>query len=216
MSALNVLLLDNFDSFAFNLYQMVGELLERRKDGSNIKVIRNNEWDLAQVKQFNPSHIIIGPGPGSPDKPAYFGICGELIKELGPTIPTLGVCLGMQGLCHIFGATITHAKVPMHGKISSIVHNDANIFHSLPQNVEIMRYHSLVVDPKTIAECLEITSLVALSETPAIDLNSAIQEPHEIMGVKHKEFPIQGIQFHPESFGTEGGYRMLANFIEGK
>ena len=215
MSALKVLLIDNFDSFAFNLYQMVGELLERRKDGSIIKVIRTNEWELTQVKELMPSHIIIGPGPGSPEKPEYFGICGDLIREMGPNTPVLGVCLGMQGICYVFGASIIHAQVPMHGKLSSILHNEKKIFHSLPQNVEIMRYHSLVVDPQTIPACLEITSVVSPSEKEQSFLDVAAADQNEVMAVKHKEFPIEGIQFHPESFGTEGGFRMLTNFLEG-
>jgi anthranilate synthase/aminodeoxychorismate synthase-like glutamine amidotransferase len=224
MSALKVLLIDNFDSFTFNLYQDLGGLLEQRRDGSSIRVIRNNEWTLDQVRAFAPDRIVVSPGPGNPTDPAYFGICADVIRELGPHIPLLGVCLGMQGICAVFGATITHARVPMHGKQSPVRHDDQGVYAKLPQDVEVMRYHSLVADPLTLPDCLIVNSVIAptaaeLSQIPDSSttpptLSELAQIGCEVMGVRHREYPIQGIQFHPESFGTEGGRLMLKNFLD--
>jgi anthranilate synthase/aminodeoxychorismate synthase-like glutamine amidotransferase len=224
MSALKVLLIDNFDSFTFNLYQDLGGLLEKRRDGSTITVIRNNEWTLDQVRAFAPDRIVVSPGPGNPTDPAYFGICAEVIRELGPQIPLLGVCLGMQGICAVFGATITHARVPMHGKQSPVRHDNVGVYAGLPQDVEVMRYHSLVADPKTLPDCLIVNSVIAPTakelqdlgdSSPSLsDLKALSAIGFEVMGVRHKDYPIQGIQFHPESFGTEGGSLMLKNFLD--
>lgn len=211
---LRVLIIDNFDSFTFNLFQDVGYLLQKRNDNSIVKVIRNNEWDLTQIQAWNPNRIIISPGPGNPADVQYFGICSQVILELGKTIPTLGVCLGMQGICHLFGAEITHAKVPMHGKLSPILHDNQGVYQNLPQSIEIMRYHSLVANPSTIPACLNVNSVIQIRE--GASLQELLAEGAEIMGVRHKEYPIEGIQFHPESFGTEGGQHMIHNFLESK
>ncbi|WP_199508433.1 MULTISPECIES: anthranilate synthase component II [unclassified Psychrobacter] len=212
---MNVLIIDNYDSFTFNLYQYVGEILQTL-DGEKqpqVNVVRNNELTLEEVQALNPDRIIISPGPGAPDDPAYFGICGEVIETLGKTTPLLGVCLGMQGIAHVFGGDVVRAHIPMHGKVSAIRHDDAGIYHGLPQGLEIMRYHSLVVKADTLPECLQITSVVANADNSALDFDKSALSGDEIMGVRHKDYPIQGVQFHPESFATEGAKRLLSNFL---
>ena len=174
---------------------------------------RNNEITLAEVETMDLDRIIISPGPGSPDDPAYFGICGEVIEKLGKTIPLLGVCLGMQGIAHVFGGDVIRASVPMHGKVSSIRHDGKGIYQGLPQALEIMRYHSLVVKADTIPSCLTITSVVANESRADMSFDESALTGDEIMGVRHKDYPIQGVQFHPESFATEGAKRLLSNFL---
>ncbi|MDX2373948.1 aminodeoxychorismate/anthranilate synthase component II [Psychrobacter sp. PP-21] len=212
---MNVLIIDNYDSFTFNLYQYVGEILQTLDGSNEAKVIvkRNNEITLADVQAMNLDRIIISPGPGSPDDPAYFGICSEVIETLGKTIPLLGVCLGMQGIAHVFGGDVIRASVPMHGKVSSIRHDGTGIYQGLPQELEIMRYHSLVVKADTIPDCLTITSVVANDERAALSFDESALTGDEIMGLAHKDYPIQGVQFHPESFATEGAKRLLSNFL---
>lgn len=217
---MNILIIDNFDSFTFNLYQYIGEILSQQPEHQNntgqsfnIMVKRNNEISLEQVKALKPDRIIISPGPGSPDDPAYFGVCGEVITQLGKTIPLLGVCLGMQGIAHFFGGNVIRASTPMHGKTSPIRHNDTGVYQGLPQYIEIMRYHSLMVEAESLPECLAITSVVANPDNQAKDLRQASLAGDEIMGIRHKDYPIQGVQFHPESFATEGAKRLLTNFL---
>lgn len=212
---MNVLIIDNYDSFTFNLYQYVGEILQTLDGSNEAKVIvkRNNEITLADVQAMNLDRIIISPGPGSPDDPAYFGICSEVIETLGKTIPLLGVCLGMQGIAHVFGGDVIRASVPMHGKVSSIRHDGTGIYQGLPQELEIMRYHSLVVKADTIPDCLTITSVVANDERATLSFDESALTGDEIMGLAHKDYPIQGVQFHPESFATEGAKRLLSNFL---
>lgn len=212
---MNVLIIDNYDSFTFNLYQYVGEILQTLSDDKETSVIvkRNNEITLADVEAMNLDRIIISPGPGSPDDPAYFGICSDVIETLGKTIPLLGVCLGMQGIAHVFGGDVVRASVPMHGKVSSIRHDGKGIYKGLPQELEIMRYHSLVVKADTIPSCLTITSVVANDERATLSFDESALTGDEIMGLKHKDYPIQGVQFHPESFATEGAKRLLSNFL---
>ncbi|MGA6101683.1 anthranilate synthase component II [Psychrobacter pocilloporae] len=212
---MNVLIIDNYDSFTFNLYQYVGEILQTLSDDkeTSVTVKRNNEITLAEVEAMNLDRIIISPGPGSPDDPAYFGICSEVIEKLGKTVPLLGVCLGMQGIAHVFGGDVVRASVPMHGKVSSIRHDGKGIYKGLPQALEIMRYHSLVVKADTIPNCLTITSVVANDERATLSFDESALTGDEIMGLKHKEYPIQGVQFHPESFATEGAKRLLSNFL---
>ena len=200
---MKVLIIDNYDSFTYNLYQYIGEILELNYPGSTLDVVRNNEITVSDIEEKQYNKIIISPGPGSPDDVNYFGVCADVIKKLGIKIPLLGVCLGMQGIAHCFGGLVIKARVPMHGKTSMIVHDEKGVFKDLPQNLEVMRYHSLVVDLKTLPEELEITSRAKFID----------QDGYEIMGLRHKEFPIEGIQFHPESFATEGGKKMLENFI---
>jgi anthranilate synthase component 2 len=180
---------------------------------TSVTVKRNNEITLADVEAMNLDRIIISPGPGSPDDPAYFGICSEVIEKLGKTVPLLGVCLGMQGIAHVFGGDVIRASVPMHGKVSSIRHDGAGIYQGLPQELEIMRYHSLVVKADTIPSCLTITSVVANDERATLSFDESALTGDEIMGLKHKDYPIQGVQFHPESFATEGAKRLLSNFL---
>ncbi|PKH64137.1 anthranilate/aminodeoxychorismate synthase component II [Psychrobacter sp. 4Dc] len=212
---MNVLIIDNYDSFTFNLYQYVGEILQTldRDEEASVIVKRNNEITLADVEAMNLDRIIISPGPGSPDDPAYFGICAEVIEVMGKTTPLLGVCLGMQGIAHVFGGDVVRASVPMHGKVSSIRHDNSGIYQGLPQELEIMRYHSLVVKADTIPSCLTITSVVANDSRAELSFAESALTGDEIMGLAHKEYPIQGVQFHPESFATEGAKRLLSNFL---
>lgn len=212
---MNVLIIDNYDSFTFNLYQYIGEILQTMDSDkqANVIVKRNNEITLADVQAMSLDRIIISPGPGSPDDPAYFGICAEVIEVMGKTTPLLGVCLGMQGIAHVFGGDVIRASVPMHGKVSAIRHDGAGIYNDLPQHLEIMRYHSLMVQADTIPDCLTVTAVVANDEHNDLELTESALAGDEIMGVQHKDYPIQGVQFHPESFATEGAKRLLTNFL---
>lgn len=196
---MKVLIIDNYDSFTFNLYQHVGEILKRYGEDFMMDVIRNDRISLKEIKRRKYDRVIISPGPGDPSNKAYFGVCADVITDLGQTMPVLGVCLGMQGIASSFGGKIIRAKLPMHGKTSLISHDGKGVFLGLPQNLEVMRYHSLVADPNSLPSCLEITSKSLDSK--------------EIMGLRHKKYPIEGIQFHPESFATEGGKEMLTNFL---
>ena len=212
---MNVLIIDNYDSFTFNLYQYIGEILQTM-DGdkaANVIVKRNNEITLADVQAMNLDRIIISPGPGAPDDPAYFGICAEVIEVMGKTTPILGVCLGLQGIAHVFGGDVVRAGVPMHGKVSSIRHDGAGVYQGLPQEIEIMRYHSLMVKADTLPECLTVTAVVANDAHAELSLAESALAGDEIMGLQHKDYPIQGVQFHPESFATEGAKRLLTNFL---
>ena len=211
---MKVLILDNYDSFTYNLYQYVGEILHRDLSAS-VVVFRNNEITLDEIKQSAFDRIIISPGPGNPMDEAYFGVCFDVIKELAPSTPILGVCLGMQGIAYCFGGEIVKAKIPMHGKISAIDHDGQGVFRYLPQQLEVMRYHSLIVKPDSIPDCLKITSRVTSSKNLGRDHQDRYigDFSTEIMAIRHKEFPLEGIQFHPESFATEGGIKMLENFI---
>lgn len=196
---MKVIILDNYDSFTYNLYQYTGELLEAKKIQFNLDVYRNNEITVSEMQQKKYDKIIISPGPGNPSDKAYFGVCADVLVNLGKKIPILGVCLGMQGMAYYFGGKVTAAKLPMHGKVSYIKHDGKGVFKNLPQNLEVMRYHSLVADKNSLPECLEISSM-------SLDTD-------EIMGLRHKSYPIEGIQFHPESFATEGGKKILENFL---
>ena len=212
---MNVLIIDNYDSFTFNLYQYIGEILQTM-DGdkaANVIVKRNNEITLADVQAMNLDRIIISPGPGAPDDPSYFGICAEVIEVMGKTTPLLGVCLGMQGIAHVFGGDVVRASVPMHGKVSSIRHDGAGVYQGLPQEIEIMRYHSLMVKADTLPDCLSVTAVVANNAHAEFSLTESALAGEEIMGLQHKYYPIQGVQFHPESFATEGAKRLLTNFL---
>ncbi|MCY0965423.1 anthranilate synthase component II [Parathalassolituus penaei] len=209
---MKVLIIDNYDSFTYNLYQYVGEILQSRQQpgGFEIVVKRNNEITLQQAFELAPDRVIISPGPGSPDDKAYFGVCADVILEMGKTTPVLGVCLGMQGIAHYFGGDVVRASRPMHGKTSTIAHDDKGLHRGLPQGIDIMRYHSLMVAADTLPDCLEITSVVQQGNESLAD---AIAAGGEIMGVRHKQYPIEGIQYHPESFASEGGKDVLVNFL---
>ena len=217
---MKVYMIDNYDSFTYNLYQFIGEVLESEVQQGNLEsfeiiVKRNDEVTLDQVSAEAPDRIIISPGPGSPDDPAYFGVCAEVIKELGKTTPLLGVCLGMQGIVHCFGGKVVKAPLPMHGKISPINHNQEGVFANTPNQLEVMRYHSLIAEAETLPECLDVTA--AVGNLTADKFSDRLQlkagGEFEIMGVKHRDYPIHGIQFHPESFATEGGKELVKNFL---
>lgn len=196
---MKVLIIDNYDSFTYNLYQLVGEILEREKKDFTLDVYRNDEIDLEQIRKNKYDKIIISPGPGDPSNEKYFGVCKDVILELGKTIPVFGVCLGMQGIGYHFGGKVLRAKKVMHGKTSVISHNGKNVFKGLPQDLEVMRYHSLIVEKNELPDHLEVL---------------ATSEDGEIMGLSHKKHPISGVQFHPESFATEGGKKILMNFLK--
>lgn len=186
-----ILLIDNYDSFSYNLYQLIGEI------EPNIKVIRNDEMTVGEIKQLNPDHIILSPGPGRPENA---GIIMEAVKALGQTIPILGVCLGHQAICAAFGATVTYAKELMHGKQSNVKFDtDCLLFKGCPEVAPVARYHSLAANADTIPECLKITALTTEGE---------------VMAVQHQDYPIYGVQFHPESIMTPDGKQMLKNFIK--
>nr|WP_263326114.1 aminodeoxychorismate/anthranilate synthase component II [Neobacillus sp. Marseille-Q6967] len=191
-----ILLIDNFDSFTFNLYQYLGEL------GEKAAVYRNNQLTIDEIKKLNPSAIILSPGPG---KPEDAGICIEVIQRFYKEIPILGICLGHQAIGAAFGSEVKRANVVKHGKTSFIQHNQEGLFNQLPCPLEVMRYHSLIVSKDSLSGELECT---ALSE-----------DDQEVMAIKHRNYPLFGLQFHPESIGTPTGKQMLANFltlIEGK
>lgn len=215
---MKVLIIDNYDSFTYNLYQYVGEILSSaRRPGSDfqITVKRNDELSFEQIQDLKADRIIISPGPGSPEDPAYFGVCGQVITEIGPTTPLLGVCLGMQGIVHAFGGRIVQAPLPMHGKISPITHNGCSVFRGVPDLLEVMRYHSLVAEAASLPECLRVTAAVGDLSAEDFDRFKSIDKSSdfEIMGIQHRDYPIHGIQFHPESFATEGGKELLQNFL---
>ena len=194
---MRVLIIDNYDSFTYNLYQYIGEILTSKDISFTLDVARNDGISLKEIKNKKYERIIISPGPGNPGDSSYFGVCAEVLIKLGKNIPILGVCLGMQGIAHYFGGKVVRAKQPMHGKTSTITHDELGVFKGLPQNLEVMRYHSLIAEKETLPKMLEITA-----ETDG-----------EIMGLRHKTYPIEGIQFHPESFATEGGKEILTNFL---
>lgn len=185
-----ILVIDNYDSFTYNLVQYLGEL------GADLKVFRNDKIDLDGIKKLKPEKIIISPGPGYP---AQAGISEELIKSFAPRIPILGVCLGHQAIGEAFGGKITKALRLMHGKTSLIYHNGEGIFKAIKNPFEATRYHSLLVDRKSLPDCLSITA-----ET----------KEKEIMGLRHKKYPLYGVQFHPESILTKEGMGILRNFLE--
>ncbi len=184
-----ILMIDNYDSFTYNLVQYLGEM------GQELKVFRNDAIDLAQIKKLKPSRIVISPGPGSP-KDA--GISKEIIKQLGPKIPVLGVCLGHQCIGEVFGGKVVGAKKLMHGKTSQIFHHGQGIFKDIDNPFVATRYHSLLVERKNLPKSLCITA-----ET----------KEKEIMGLQHTQFPIYGVQFHPESILTQHGKDILRNFL---
>jgi len=187
-----ILIIDNYDSFTYNLYQMVGEIYP------DIIVKRNDEISLDQIKNLNPRAIIISPGPGSPEKSRDFGISMEVIMELGSEIPILGVCLGHQGIFVAFGGQLSRNE-PVHGKQSSIYHSEEGIFCGVENPLPAARYHSLFCTNETLPKCMEITARTS---------------DGMIMGIKHKEKTIFGVQFHPESIGTTNGMKILENFVE--
>ena len=193
---MKVLVIDNYDSFVYNLVQYVGEL------GAEPIVYRNDEITLRKATNLNPNRIIISPGPGTSEDIRYFGVCSEILQNMSREISTLGVCLGHQGIISTFGGKIIRAKILMHGKTSPIKHDGKGVFKGLQNPFEATRYHSLVGDRETIPQCLTITS-------------ESIGD-REIMGVRHTEYPIEGVQFHPESILTRDGKRIMKNFLDGE
>jgi len=213
---MTILIIDNYDSFTFNLYQYCGEILNEYdlENITEITVKRNDELTINDVKKLDPKKIIISPGPGSPEDKKYFGICNNIILELGPYIPILGICLGMQGIVNAYGGKIIHASEPMHGKTSFLLHDESGIHKNIPQNIEIMRYHSLIVDRKTLPDCFIVNGISQDHEVDQKLKNlKKITIKNDIMAVTHKSYPIYGIQYHPESFGSEGGKEILRNFL---
>lgn len=188
------LIIDNYDSFVYNIAQYLGEL------GVDCDVIRNDKITLEQIKQKNYDAIIISPGPGTPADRKYFGICSDVIKDLGPTTPILGVCLGHQGIIQAFGGKVTNAGCVRHGKTSPVKHTDSELFNDVKNPFRATRYHSLVGDKTIIPDVLEVTAIAS--------------DDGEVMAIRHKEYLIEGVQFHPESIMTEDGKKILSNFIK--
>ena len=185
-----LLMIDNYDSFTYNLVQYFGEL------GAEVRVVRNDAIRVEEIAAMAPSHLVVSPGPCSP---AEAGISVEAIRRYAGQMPILGVCLGHQSIGAAFGGRIVHARQPMHGKTSPIHHLDAGVFRGLPNPLTCTRYHSLAIERESLPECLSIT---------------AWTDDGEIMGVRHKHYEIEGVQFHPESILTERGHELLRNFLE--
>jgi para-aminobenzoate synthetase component II len=191
-----LLVLDNYDSFTFNLVQYLGELAAEHPIAAELRVERNDALSLEQIRALAPAAILISPGPGDPDQS---GVCLEVLKQLSPTIPTLGVCLGHQAIAQVYGGKVVRAKELMHGKTSPVHHSDQGVFAGLPNPLTATRYHSLIAERESLPNCLEITAWL---------------DDGTIMGLRHREFPhIQGVQFHPESVLTQQGHALLANFL---
>ena len=190
-----LLMIDNYDSFTYNIVQYFGEL------GQYVDVYRNDQIDLETIQNLNPEYLVISPGPCTPTEA---GISVEAIKHFAGKIPIMGVCLGHQSIGQAFGGNIVRAKEVMHGKTSPVYHNNVGMFADLPNPVQTTRYHSLVIEQATLPDCLEVTAWT----------QNADGSMDEIMGVRHKTLPIEGVQFHPESILTEQGHTMLKNFLE--
>lgn len=186
-----ILLIDNYDSFTYNLYQYFGTFTDE------IRVVRNDAVTLEEIRQMHPEKIVLSPGPKSPSEA---GICMDVVKEFYKEVPILGICLGHQCIGEAFGGTVSYAKSLYHGKQSEISHDGTGIFEGIPSPVKVARYHSLAVQEDDLPECLEVTARTA---------------DGEIMAIRHKEYPVVGLQFHPESIYTEHGKRMIENFING-
>lgn len=190
-----LLMIDNYDSFTFNLVQYLQML------GAEVKVVRNDALSVEQIAALNPSHIVVSPGPKTPDDA---GVSLEVIRGLGPTIPVFGVCLGHQSIGQVYGGDVIRAGNIMHGKTSPIRHEGKGVFAGLPDRYEATRYHSLVVDKNTLPDVLEIT---AWTENPDGSME-------EIMGLRHRQYPVEGVQFHPESILTQHGHALMKNFLD--
>jgi len=188
------LIIDNYDSFVYNLAQILGEL------GVKSDVIRNDKITIGQIKKNNYDAIVISPGPGTPDDKKYFGICVDVISELGPEKPILGVCLGHQGIIHAFGGKVVNARNVRHGKTSLVKHEETPLFENVDSPFRATRYHSLVGDKTIIPGSLAVTAIA--------------EDDGEIMGVSHKQYLIEGVQFHPESILTSEGKKILGNFVK--
>ena len=191
-----LLVLDNYDSFTFNLVQYLGELAPEHPIAAELRVERNDALSLEQIRELAPAAILISPGPGDPNQS---GVCLEVLRQLSPTVPTLGVCLGHQSIAQVYGGKVVRAKELMHGKTSPVHHSGQGVFEGLPNPLTATRYHSLIAERESLPDCLEITAWL---------------EDGTVMGLRHREFPhIQGVQFHPESVLTQEGHALLANFL---
>jgi len=190
-----LLMIDNYDSFTFNLVQYFQEL------GAHVRVVRNDAMSVAEIAALKPDHIVISPGPGNPDQA---GVSLAVIEQLGPHIPLLGVCLGHQAIGQVFGGHVIRAGRIMHGKVSAMRHHGRGVFSGLPDGYTATRYHSLVVDKQRLPDCLEITAWT----------ENADGSMEEVMGLRHRTLPIEGVQFHPESVLTEHGHALLKNFLD--
>ena len=191
-----LLVLDNYDSFTFNLVQYLGELASDHPIAAEVRVERNDALNLEQIQALSPDAVLISPGPGTP---ADSGVCREVIRELGPSVPTLGVCLGHQAIAEVFGGSVVRAPELMHGKTSPVHHQGEGVFAGLPQPFTATRYHSLIADRESLPACLEVTAWL---------------KGGMVMGLRHREhLHLQGVQFHPESVLTQDGHRLLANFL---
>jgi anthranilate synthase component 2 len=191
---LKVLIIDNYDSFVYNLAQHIGEL------GAETIVRRNDKITLKQIRELKPERIVLSPGPGTPEDTRSFGVCKEILQNLSCEIPTLGVCLGHQGIISTFGGKVVSAKRLMHGKTSRIIHDGKGIFKGVQNPFVATRYHSLVGEMSSIPECLEVTAVSV--------------DDGEVMSVRHVEYPIEGVQFHPESVLCQDGKLIIKNFLE--
>lgn len=191
---MKVLIVDNYDSFVYNLYQRLGEL------GATPTVVRNDAVTLTDVRHMAPDALVLSPGPGHPSNVRDFGVCADLLRHMSSYVPTLGVCLGHQGIASVFGGRVGHTVRLLHGKSSSIRHDGRTIFEGLPNPFTAGRYHSLAIDRDAMPSELEV---------------SATSEDGEVMAVRHRRFPIEGVQFHPESVLTPDGPALLANFLRG-
>ena len=191
-----LLVLDNYDSFTFNLVQYLGELAADHPITEDLRVERNDALNLEEIRALKPDAILISPGPGDPDQS---GVCLEVLRELSPTVPTLGVCLGHQSIAQVYGGRVVRAKELMHGKTSPVLHEGAGVFAGLPNPLTATRYHSLIAERESLPDCLEITAWL---------------EDGTIMGLRHRDHPhLQGVQFHPESVPTQSGHQLLGNFL---
>ncbi|KEI72792.1 anthranilate synthase component II [Endozoicomonas elysicola] len=190
-----LLMIDNYDSFTFNLVQYFGEL------GANVEVHRNDHITIADIEKLKPTHIVISPGPCTPNEA---GISMDVIRHFQGRVPILGVCLGHQSIGQVYGGKIIRARQVMHGKVSPVHHQNSGVFRHLANPVTTTRYHSLVIEKESLPDCLEVTAWTQLEDG----------SNDEIMGVRHKELPVEGVQFHPESIMTEQGHDLLANFLK--
>jgi anthranilate synthase component 2 len=193
---MKVLVIDNYDSFVYNLVQYIGEL------GGEPVVYRNDQLNLQQAMRLDPQRIVISPGPGTPEDPHYFGVCSAILRKMSCKIPTLGVCLGSQGIISVFGGKVVRARRLMHGKTSVIGHDGKGLFEGVRNPFTATRYHSLVGEKSSIPPCIEISA--------------ESTDDGEIMGVRHRNYPITGVQFHPESILCEDGKKIIKNFLAGR
>ena len=192
---MSILMIDNYDSFTYNLVQYLQAL------GAQVQVVRNDALSVAQITALAPQRIVISPGPGNPDQA---GVSLQVIEQLGPRIPVLGVCLGHQSIGQVYGGKVIRAGNIMHGKTSPIRHEGKGVFAGLPDGYQATRYHSLVVDKDCLPEALEVTAWT----------ENADGSMEEVMGLRHREYPVEGVQFHPEAILTEHGHALLKNFLE--